>query len=447
MTTIQIPHQFECRKYQISAWEALRAGKNRIVCCWHRGAGKDLFALNYFIWRMVQEPAVYLHCFPQYSQGKKAIWNSLHNTDYGEPMTYLEHFPPELVKYKNSTEMRIQLFNGSVYQVMGIDGKNAQLARGMNPTHVIISEYAYMDPQSWWTIEPRVIQNKGTVLFLSTPNGKNHFYDLFNYASSGHDKNFFASRITNDDTHINTDEEIQRLRDQGRPEDFIQQEIYCDFNRGAEGSYYGKLIQKARDEDRITEIKIREELPVHTAWDIGIGDSTAIWLFQCLANGNINWVAYYENNGEGLEHYLQWLDKWKNENKIQFGTHYVPHDMANREFTSGVDRLTTARELGFTMVCVPKKSIDEGIQTVRSTLPHCIFHSKNCKSGIACLDFYRKKWNETLKVYYDTPLHDKYSHGADAFRMACVGLKALGQGPNKLSPEKIREMREKNWGY
>lgn len=448
MKNLEIPYRYECRPYQVPAWEALLAGKKRVVCCWHRGAGKDLFALNYFLWRMCQEPAVYLHCFPQYSQGKKAIWNSIHNTDYGEPLGYLEHFPEELVKYKNSQEMRIQLFNGSIYQVMGIDGKNAQLARGMNPTHVIISEYAYMDPQSWYTIEPRVKQNKGTVLFLSTPNGKNHFYDLYNWAKSGRDPDYFASLVTNDDTHIHSDDDIQKMRDEGRPEDFIQQEYFCDFNRGAQGSYYGNLIQNARNDGRITTLSISPDLPVHTSWDIGIGDSTAIWIFQTLASGKINFLHYYENNNEGLEHYLNYLDNWKSKNKIIYGTHYVPHDMQNREFTSGVDRLAAARNLGYSMQVVPKKSLEEGIQAVRSLLPHCSFDEKECKKGIEHLDFYRKKWNEALKVYYDEPLHDSHSHGADAFRMAAIGIKALDpSGSSKLTKDQIREMRQKYLGY
>lgn len=442
---IVIPHNFILRDYQEPAWKALKDGKKRVVCCWHRGAGKDLFALNWLIYKAIQEKAVYLHLFPQYAQGKRAIWNSIHNTDEGESTSYLDHFPPEIVKYKNSTEMRIELVNGSIYMVMGIDGKNAQLARGMNPTHVIVSEYAYMDPQSWYTIEPRVIQNNGTVLFLSTPNGKNHFYDLYNHAANNGDDRYFASLITNEDTKIVTEEDLQDMRTQGRPEDFIQQEYYCSFTRGAEGSYYGKLIQKAREEERICKLAIKPDLPCHTAWDIGRGDSTAIWIFQSLANGSTNFIHYYENTNEALDHYFRYLDKWKDANKALFGTHFAPHDMANREMTG--ERLEMARNMGYTMLVLKRDSIEDGIQAVRSLLPSCSFDSINCKRGIQCLDFYRKKWNETLKVYYDEALHDQYSHGADAFRYAAMGLKKYGSTQNKLTADSILDMRRRNLGY
>jgi hypothetical protein len=109
--------------------------------------------------------------------------------------------------------------------------------------------------------------------------------------------------------------------------------------------------------------------------------------------------------------------------------------MAQREFTSGVDRLAAARNFGYDMQVVPKKGLYEGIQAVRSTLPLCFFHAKDCVDGIKCLDFYRKKWNESLKVYYDEPLHDRWSHGADAFRYGCIGIRAMGFDAGNLEDD------------
>jgi hypothetical protein len=420
---IQIPYKFDCRSYQIPVWKALQSGKKRVICAWHRGAGKDLFALNFLIWKALQVPGVYLHCFPNYSQAKRAIWNSVHKTDEGEPVSYLDHFPQNLIKYKNSSDMRIELLNGSVYCVMGLDGKNANRARGMNPSFIILSEYAYMNPESWYTIEPRISQNHGTAIFLSTPNGQNHFYDLFNTAKANPEQ-YFSSILTIDDTKILGKDHIDKLKVEGYPEDLIQQEYFCSFTRGAEGSYYGKLIQQARDEDRITDLPIIPDLPCHTAWDLGIGDSTAIWIFQCLYNGQYNFIHYYENSGEGLEHYVNYLNNWKAENRAIFGNHFVPHDIQEREFTSGLDRLQSAKQFGYEMKVVPRKKVEQGIQAVRSILPLCFFDANECKRGIKCIDMYRKKWNDHLKVYYDEPLHDQHSHAADAFRYAAIGIKS-----------------------
>lgn len=440
MPEITIPKKFKCRPYQNAAWTAIQEGCKRLVCCWHRGCGKDLMFLNALITKMVLEPGVYLHCFPNYSQGKRAIWDSIHSTDDGDSLGYLDHFPEELILSKNSSEMMIKLKTGSIYCVMGLDGKNSQRARGMNPRFVILSEYAFMDPESWYTLEPRITQNNGTAVFLSTPNGQNHFYSLYNYAKSN-PKEYFSSFLTIEDTKTVSQTHIENLRREGVPEDFIQQEYYCSFTRGAEGSYYGKQIQKARDEDRITTLSINPSLPCYTAWDIGVGDHTAIWIFQCLDNGKINFVHYYENHGEQAQFYCRYLDTWRMKNDIMWARHYVPHDMKQTEFTGG-DRVEAMRQLGFVVDVLPRETpIDEGINRVRGMLTFCSFDQTQCARGIKCLDFYRKKYNDVLKVYSDEPCHDQYSHGADAMRYACQGIKMYGSPGQSMTPEKLREIQ------
>ena len=440
MSRVKVPHKFKCRFYQDDAWKAIRNGHKRLVCCWHRGCGKDLMFLNALIEQMTYHPGVYLHCFPNYSQGKRAIWDSVHETHEGEHMSYLDHFPEELIASKNSSEMMIKLKTGSVYSVMGLDGKNAQRARGMNPRFVILSEYAFMDPSAWQTIEPRITQNNGTAIFLSTPNGQNHFYQLYNHAQQNPDK-YFSSFLTIDDTQCVSQSHIEDLRREGWPEDFIQQEYYCSFTRGAEGSYYGKQIQKARDEDRITLLSINQSLPCYTAWDIGIGDSTAIWIFQPLESGKYNFVHYYENHGESIEHYCRYLDNWKVKHDITWGRHFVPHDMRNEEFISGFDRVEAARRLGFSVDVLEKIKVEEGINMVRSILPFCSFDQNHCRHGIKCLDFYRKKYNDILKVYSDEPCHDQWSHGADAMRYAAQGIKTFGSTINTMTPERLQQLK------
>lgn len=442
--SLVLPHKFQPRSYQLAALKSLDQGIKRAVLVWARGLGKDLMSMNYLIKRAMQQPGVYLHCFPNYSQAKRAIWKSVHNTHDGEAISYLDHIPPEIIKRKNSSEMMIEFANGSIYCVMGVDGKNAMRARGMNPSFVILSEYAFMDPESWRTLEPRVKQNNGTAIFISTPNGQNHFYELYNYAKQD-TKNYYHSLVTVENANTLTHEDIEQLRKEGVPEDFIQQEYYCSFKRGAEGSYYGKLIQKARDDQRICDLPIIPDLPIHTSWDIGIGDKTAIWIFQRLRNGNYNFINYYENDGEGLEHYVKYLNRFKEMHAIEWGLHFVPHDMRNKEWTSGVDRLSTAKDFGYHMTVVPKKSIEEGIQAARSLLPLCYFDQERCALGIKCLDFYRKKYNESLKVYYDEPCHDRWSHGADAFRYFSIGAKGIGFDDSS-SLESEAEALRRYWG-
>lgn len=440
---LTLPHRFRPRPYQLPLFAELDRGKKRAVCVWARGLGKDLCALNYLLKRAIMQKGVYLHCFPNFTQGKRAIWTSVHQTDDGDAMAYLDHIPSQLIKSKNSSEMMIQLVNGSIYCVMGLDGKNATRARGMNPNFVILSEYAYMDPEAWHTLEPRVSQNNGCAIFLSTPNGQNHFYQLFNHAKVN-PETYYSSLLTIEDAKTLPSNFIEDKRAEGIPEDFILQEYFCSFTRGAEGSYYGKQIQRLRDDKRICPLPILVDLPVYTSWDIGLGDSTAIWFFQILRNGEVNFVNYYENHGEGLEHYIAYVKEWQNKKRCVFAHHFVPFDMQNREFTSGVDRLTSAREFGIEMTVVPKKPIMEGIQAVRSTIPISYFDPIHCARGIKCLDFYCKKYNDILKTYSDDPLHNQWSHGADAMRYAVIGIRAFTQ--TSVSVEKDFEAVRKYWG-
>lgn len=424
-----IPYKFEPRPYQVPLLKALDSGYKRAVVVWCRGGGKDLCAMNYLIKRALQQKGVYLHCFPNYNQAKRAIWKSVHDTGMGESIAYLDHIPPELVKSKNSSEMTIELINGSIYCVLGVDGKNAQRARGMNPTGVIMSEHAFTDEDAWRTIEPRVLQNKGFAIFISTPNGQNHFYQLYNHAKSNPD-DYFTSLVTAEDVGIIDPKHIENLRNEGVPEDFIQQEYYCSFTRGAEGSYYGKQIQRARDEGRICDLPIIEDLPVYTAWDIGFHDYTSIWWFQIRPNGYYNFVDYYSNHNEGLKHYIDKLNEFREKHKITYAAHYVPHDMGNGEFTSGDTRIKTAYEFGYSLKILEKKPLADGIQAVRSILNLSYFDGQKCKVGLQCLDFYSKKWNDALKRYDDRPMHNQWSHGADALRYSAMGIKTYGIGGN-----------------
>lgn len=162
-----------------------------------------------------------------------------------------------------------------------------------------------------------------------------------------------------------------------------------------------------------------------------------------MGSGKVNLIGYYENNNEGLDHYLHYLDEYRTANKVVYARHFVPHDTQHHEFSTGLERVVTAQRLGYTLTVVPKVDLIDGHNAVRALLPLCSFDSEKCKRGINCLDFYRKKWNDNLKVYYDEPLHDQWSHGASAFMYLAVGLRTFGIGNGGLTPSKIKEMRQR----
>jgi hypothetical protein len=175
-----------------------------------------------------------------------------------------------------------------------------------------------------------------------------------------------------------------------------------------------------RKEKRIGRVYHDQCALVHTAWDLGYGDSTAIWFFQ-ICGKEVHLIEYYENSGEPLTFYLKMLK----DRDFTYGKHLVPHDAGVHEYSTGLTRIAVARNLGVTFTQTPDLGIDEGIDAVRNVLNRCWFNEEKCSSGIRALESYRRQWNERHGCWSSHPLHNQASHGADAFRMLAVGLKRV----------------------
>ncbi len=196
------------------------------------------------------------------------------------------------------------------------------------------------------------------------------------------------------------------------------------FQQSVEGAYYAKQFRWLYENKRIGVLPDNSHLPVHTFWDIGVGDSTAIWFIREVGN-EYHVIDYYENSGEGLRHYMKVLK----DRGYNYGEHWGPHDIENREFGSDAkSRKDLAREgyeidgQKYSMIfnVVPNVSIDEGIESAREILPRCAFDESKCGEGITHLENYRKEWDDKRGCWKDKPLHDKTSHGGDGFRYFAV---------------------------
>lgn len=347
----------------------------------------------------------------------------------------LDYIPKELIESKNGQEMKIRLKNGSLYQLIGSD--NIDSLVGSNPKIIIFSEYAIQSPAAWEYLRPILDVNKGYALFISTPRGKNHFYDLLCMARNN--PNWYSEVLSVKDTGVLSEEEIDSIRKEGVSEELIQQEYYCSFNRGVEGSYYGQHIEKARDEQRICNVPYDPRSPVHTAWDIGYGDSTAITFWQEVG-GELRIIDHYENQGEGIAHYAKLI-----QNKpYVYGTHYMPHDAGSGSIQTGRTLQDVAWEVGLkTTVLERETNISIGIDAVRSMLNIAFIDEQKCRHMVKCLENYHKKYNEKTQSYSETPLHDWTSHTADSVRYMANARTQFGRGPGSLTPDKLNQMKAK----
>lgn len=211
------------------------------------------------------------------------------------------------------------------------------------------------------------------------------------------------------------------------------------FWQSLEGTYFATQMAKARAEGRLTSLPFHEGAAVDTWWDIGVGDSTAIWFTQRVG-GWIHCIDYYENSGEGVQHYKKVLDEKREKYGWIFGRHVAPHDIRDREWgNSAKTRLQSAAEVGLIFEVCPQ--IDKeatGIQAIRNTIGLCRFDIEHCEFGIRCLDSYRKEWNEHLGCWRDRPLHDWSSHGVKAFQtLALMHDSGLRQGAREVGTERF----------
>ena len=421
---IILPYKYKPRPYQVPFFNALQEGYKRFDLVWHRRAGKDLTVINATAMAMADTDnktgyggvGSYFYFFPTFAQGKKVIWDGA--TRDGTRFT--DFIPEELRAATWNDEMKIRLKNGSLFQIIGTDS-NFDNIMGTNPIWCVFSEYALQNPLAWEYIRPILRENKGRAIFIYTPRGKaNHGYTLHYDVAKLNPDTWFSQVLSIDDTKVLTEADMEEERREGMSEELIAQEYYCSFEMGIEGAYYGREIQKLRDEERITKVPIDSAKPVHTAWDIGVTDFTSIIFYQVYPT-RYHIVDFYQNMGEGVQHYADIL----NQKGYVYGNHYGGHDLKARQWVSeGKPTIEVAREYGINFQVVPKLSIQDGIQAGRSLFSKCYFDEEKTHKLLVHLENYTKVWSKAMNCYTSVPKKDGNDHAADAWRYLAVAEKS-----------------------
>lgn len=313
---IILPNAWRPRTYQRRLWRYLEAdGPRRAVAVWHRRAGKDEVCLHWAACAALRRVGNYWHMLPEASQARKAIWDAV-NPHSGRRRID-EAFPPAIRAAIREDDMRVRFVNGSSWQLVGSDNFNSLV--GAPPAGLVFSEYALANPTAWDYLRPILAENGGSALFMFTPRGRNHAWKLYELAKAN--PGWFTERLTVEDTAAIPPEVIAEERASGMSEDMIRQEYYCSFDAALPGAYYGRLLQQAEGEGRVGRVPWAPELLTYTAWDLGIGDSTAVWFCQ-MTGSEARLIDYYENFGVGLDHYAKVL----REKPYVYGEHLLPHD-------------------------------------------------------------------------------------------------------------------------
>lgn len=390
------------RPHQAEIHRSLRRF-NVLVC--HRRFGKTVLGVNQLIGSALRcrKPAPrFGYVAPLLKQAKAVAWD------------FLQHYADPFRTRTNSSELQIDLLNGARISLYGADNPDA--LRGVYFDGVVLDEFADMQPRTWSeVVRPALADRRGWAIFIGTPKGQNGFHDLYRAARDQSD--WYGGLFRASETGVIPGAELNSLRAAMAPEEY-DQEFECSFQAANAGAYYGKALQDADADGRLTRVPWEPTIPVTTAWDLGIDDATAIWFCQQVGR-EVRLIDYYESSGEGLPHYVAHLRT----KPYVYGEHLLPHDVEVHELTEGRSRLEVLRSLGVNPTVLPRQKVEDGINAVRVLLPRCWFDREKCGRGLKALGAYQREWAPKLNSWRARPRHDWSSHAADAFRYLALGLR------------------------
>jgi phage terminase large subunit len=432
----EIAIEFAPHKHQRELIDYFRKGGRKAVACWHRRAGKDRVAT--FIESMLafQRVGLYWHALPEYAQARKAVWEAI--TRDGQRLIDTA-FPPQVVARRNEQEMRLELVNGSVWQVVGMDRIDSLV--GTNPVHVTDSEAAIRREHAWDYIRPILAENNGTECHISTPRGYNHFHRLCDYAART--EGWFYSHRTVEDTGLISPQALADERAQ-MPDELFRQEFYCDFSAANVGAVLGRYLEAAEREGRITAV-LPTDAPVYWSCDLGYRDTTAFWCWQVVPGG-FHLIDHVEASGLDAE---EWIDRIRAMPYV-VGKIWLPHDARAKTIATRHSVAEQfARAFGANLVgVIPQSKIPDRINAARVVMPRCWFDAGRCAKGLEALRAWSYDVDERTGVYSRIPRHDWASHSGDGFSYGAQVLRQMvvttpRPRPVARGPETIGEWIER----
>lgn len=433
---IRIPYKLNPYPHQLEALKAINRGLN-VDACVHRRAGKDTFCIQAWLLRGLQRIGTHIYLFPLQKQAREVIW---HGMDH-KGMPFINYIPEPLIDSKNESRMVIRLINGSRLVLAGSNNFNSHM--GTNPVTIINSEYSLHNPLARQYMNPILIQNGGLEINQYTARGMNHAYETREQVKDN--PNYFCQLLdvehtfTHDGSRIITDEMLNQARSMGMSEETIKQEFYCDFQVGNVGAFFTREIALMHSENRImTNLPADPRIPLHTAWDLGWSDATAIWFFQIVGK-YVNIVNYFQDSERPMKYFMEYCESYRQSVGCDWATHWGPHDIDQKHQGWEVveSRLTAARREGFNFGVTPKVNFADGIEQLRYVMQFMRFDKNKCSLGLRAIREYARKFDEVKKVYSDKPQEGWYLHAVDSLRYLAVNYMRFFNVPTAQSSYSI----------
>jgi phage terminase large subunit len=379
-----------------------------LVC--HRRAGKTVAAVNDVIARALhtyKTNARYAYIAPFHAQAKQVAWD------------YLLRYTQNIRRYMNVSELMVELLNGNRIRLYGADNPDA--LRGIYLDGVVVDEPADMKMRIWTEVLlPALADRQGWAVFIGTPKGRNAFYKVYADALK-EPAEWFTMLLKASESRILPQAELDRIRAKQADEDAYQQEFECNFDAAVKGAYFGKIINGMGG--RLQPNLYDPAYPVQAAFDLGMRDDTAVWVWQ-LMQKTVRFVHYTDGSGLSVP---DWVDKLRAlrhpsspDVPYTFSRVWLPHDAKARSLQTGRSIVEQMITLGVRPHLVPSISLQNGIQAVRALLEQCYVDTSTCSEGLDLLRLYQRVYDTKSQSFAESPRHDYTSHAADGFRYAAL---------------------------
>lgn len=433
MPTITLPHDdWQPRPDQLPMWQAMLSPAVRtVVEVAHRRWGKDELALHWAAVHGHQRTGTIWHALPQYAQCRKAIWEAI-NPRTGRRRIF-DAFPQPLIEHIDEQAMRVRFKCGSQYQLVGSDQTDGLV--GTNPVAIVYSEAALADPRAFGMFKPILAENNGKQIFISTPRGRNHFYDIYNTYKNRADA--FTQILPATDTPVFTADQLAAERreyialyGEALGASMYEQEYLTSFEAAVVGAVFGKELAELKQEGRIGIYRYDSRFPVDVAFDWGVRDKTVMLFFQRVGT-EIRLIDFYENSDSALDHYATVLSR----KPYYYGAFIAGHDTVQRGKWTAVSGIEEARRLGIKLTPMPNTPMDVRIRVASQLIKRMVIHSpsilndtrletdlgdygvqQDCAPVFQDLELYRFRFDETRRVMSATPIHDHTSHVSSALK-------------------------------
>lgn len=383
-----------------------------VILVWSRRSGKSLLSWFLLVREALTDPGVYWFCFDEFRTAERNIWSAV--TSSG--MKFMDVIPKNMIVSTNSAKLKIELTNGSIIQLIGINNADNLVGAGLKG--VVFDEYALLNPTSIDLITPMLAETGGWQVAISTPRGDNHFKTEYDYAVK-HPDVWYSSRVHCGMPEIAKyyapgflEEARRKVIAKYGNDAIFQQEYMTSFISPNSGSVFGDLMRIAKEEGRIKPIYANPDWPCYTAWDLGSSDSTSIVLFQVAEDGGFRLLDHIENNRQSAEWYADEIRR----KEWEVAYHFLPHDGGHHRGAKNETYKQVLAEYGIRNTVVLKRP--HRVSDKLNFLRRLFFKSEindACERVIECLEKLEYEWNDSKKIWSDKPTHNNgYSDTVDS---------------------------------